>query len=166
MDLNREVDKSKYGAADMPLYPARTLFFHVGLKGIQAGSVLGFLFTPLYKYKKRIPLSQSFITVMPRSAFVVGVLSLGLLYGKNFKGDLTDDGVDDRAYRIAHNVGQNTVDKYSVICGFLGASVGSIVGKLSLRWIVSCSLGGIGLGVVGYSVVKSEIYEKLKSKFI
>jgi hypothetical protein len=46
MDFNRKVKQEQY-TDKMPEYPARVLTTHVGIKGLQAGSVLGFALTPI-----------------------------------------------------------------------------------------------------------------------
>ena len=69
-------------------------------------------------------------------------------------------GIDDRAYRIEHNVGQMTVDKYSLIGGLIGAADGAILGKFGLRSVAASSLTGVAAGVAVYGV-KTMLLPKL-----
>jgi hypothetical protein len=59
---------------------------------------------------------------VPVSTIFGGILTLGMLYGKYYQGDLnSNEGTDDRAYRLHKNVGQNQVDRYSFI-GFMSGT--------------------------------------------
>ena len=130
MDLHRKIDFSLYGDSDLPEYPARKLIIHVLVKGLQLGSVLGlFALTPgiAFYYRKRLSIKDAFRYIVPVSTISGGLSSLGLLYGKYYQGDLSsNDGVDDRAYRLHKNAGQNQVDRYSFI-GFMSGSAASTV---------------------------------------
>ena len=125
MDLNRKIDYSSYGDSDLPEHPARKLIIHVAVKGLQLGSVLGFfVLTPAvaYYYRRRISIKDAFRYTVPVSTIFGGILTLGMLYGKYYQGDLnSNEGTDDRAYRLHKNVGQNQVDRYSFI-GFMSGT--------------------------------------------
>ena len=122
MDIQRKIDYSSYGDSDLPEYPARKLIIHVAIKGLQLGSVLGlFVLTPslAFYFRKRLPIRDAFRYTVPVSTIFGGVFSLALLYGKYYQGDLSsNDRVDDRAYRLHKNAGQQQVDRYSFI-GFM-----------------------------------------------
>ena len=120
MDFNRKIDSASYGDSDLPLYPARTLAIHVAVKGLQFGSVAGvFAISPFASFYWKRPFFSTFRAVTPASTILGCAASLGLLYGKYLSGDLDSaEAVDDRAYRIYKNKGQNDVDKYSFI-GFI-----------------------------------------------
>lgn len=133
MDIQRKIDHSLYGDNDLPEYPARKLIIHVAIKGLQLGSVLGvFALTPAvaFYYRKRLSIRDAFRYTVPASTILGGVFSLGLLYGKYYQGDLSsNDGVDDRAYRLHKNSGQQQVDRYS----FIGFMTGHLLQNLILR---------------------------------
>lgn len=122
MDIQRKIDKQKYTDSDVPLYPARTLISHVAVKGLQLGSLVGIGgVVPFFAFYRKMPFPAAFRTLVPFSSALGCAASLALLYGKAYSGELdSDDSVDDRAYRIYKNEGQNKVDTYS----FIGAMSG------------------------------------------
>jgi hypothetical protein len=62
MDFNRNINEDNYSSTELPTYPARTLAMHVGLKGIEAGSVLGLVAgVPLMKFIRKVPLGTAWI---------------------------------------------------------------------------------------------------------
>ena len=72
-------------------------------------------------------MSATLRNIAPISSFLGGSLSLGSLYAKYLSGDLvSNEAVDDRAYRIYKNEGQNKVDKYSIIGTAAGMSLGNV----------------------------------------
>ncbi len=118
MDFSRKIDSSKYGDTDLPRLPAVTLTAHVANKGIQAGSILGVFFaTPFHMMRKRAGFRAAWLSTVPACSAVGCVAALGMLYGKYIQGELTVEGVDDRAYRIHHHAGQKKVDYYADIGG-------------------------------------------------
>lgn len=128
MDYNRQANIEDYSATDMPKYPARTLAIHVLVKGLQLGSVAGlFIATPLYAMAGKRSIGTAWRRMLPISTMLGGLASSGMLYNKQLKGELDVAGVDDRAYRIAHNAGQLKVDRYSVV-GSLTAMTGAVLG--------------------------------------
>lgn len=88
---------------------------------------------------------------MPVSAALFTTISAGALLKKEYEGLLDEDGVNDRAFRIAHNAGQVKVDKYAAIGAGVGASVGAILGRAAVRSVLSSSLTGVAAGVVAYA---------------
>lgn len=163
MDLNRKVDHESYTATDMPLYPARVLTAHCLMKGLQAGSVLGlFAITPAHKFLKKEALTTSWRRMMPGSVIAGTTISMGLLAFKGYQGQLDIAGVDDRAYRISKSEGQVKVDRYSMIGGFIGASLGAVLGRFSGGNIVAGSSTGIALGVVFYMTEKLKLLDQFK----
>ena len=88
----------------------------------------------------------------PLGSFV----SLGLLVGKAASSDtMTDEGVDDRAYRIANNAGQNKVDSLSMYGLLAGGAIGVFSGRL-----LSCSSTGVAVGTAMY--ICQRVLEKRK----
>lgn len=90
---------------------------------------------------------------MPVAAGLGVTASLGLLAFKQAQGSLTDEGVDDRAYRISKHAGQAKVDTYTLVGGLIGAADGAILGKFGLRSVCASSLTGVALGVAVYGAV-------------
>jgi hypothetical protein len=154
MDFYRKVDSASYSET-MPTYPARVLTAHCAMKGLQAGAIGGLAIMPVYKVMTKQPLSVAWGRCLPPPTIGGMALSLGFLGYKHFQGDLDIAGVDDRAYRIAKSEGQTRVDKYSMVGGLVGASVGALFGKLRVGNIISASATGIAVGVAYYLVEKS-----------
>lgn len=146
----RRVDNDQYSDS-MPHYPAATLIVHVALKGAQMGSLLGLaVFLPLLHLKRRktSSLVSTWARVMNTSGILGTTVATGLLIGKAASSDtMNDAGVDDRAYRISKNAGQNEVDKYSLVGLVAGGGVGVFAGR-----VVACSGTGIALGTSAYMV--------------
>jgi hypothetical protein len=163
MDFNRKVDSNSYTALDMPLYPARVLTAHCAVKGIQAGSLIGLLVvTPFQYFVRKTPLTQAWRSAVPTSAVAGTALSFGLLAYKGYQGALDVAGVDDRAYRISQSQGQVKVDRYSMIGGLTGASVGAVVSRLGLRSVLASGCTGVAVAVLYYVVEKAGILEEAK----
>lgn len=87
---------------------------------------------------------------MPSSAVVFTAISAVALYKKHHDGVLDDDGVNDRAFRIAKNAGQVKVDQYALAGAGLGATFGAIVGRTAVRAVLSSGLTGVAAGVAVY----------------
>mmetsp|Transcript_8193 Transcript_8193/g.12228 ORF Transcript_8193/g.12228 Transcript_8193/m.12228 type:complete len:176 (-) Transcript_8193:109-636(-) len=157
MDLNRKIDASNYGDNDLPLYPARTLICHVALKGFQLGSVVSVcIIAPAVSMYRRQPISTTFRSIIPIASLMGGSLSLASLFAKYNKGDLnSNDAVDDRAYRIYRNEGQNKVDKYSFIGAIAGAAASIVVPSTSISLLLASASTGMATGVLIYAGEKA-----------
>jgi len=138
---------------DIPNYPAITLINHCFNKGVQSGAIIGLFTIPLLAYKRKISIKDAWKKSMTIAPVLGGIFVPSLLIGKDVMGDLTDDGVDDRAYRIVHNEGQNKVDKYSII----GACSGAIFGVLIGGGYIAAASTGVALSVIYYSAEKSKL---------
>jgi hypothetical protein len=152
MDWNRRVDLASYTASDMPEYPARTLIVHCAMKGLQFGSTLGLIVTPMYSIIKKTPMLTTWRYAMPIGSGVGTSISLGLLYFKYYQGGLDIAGVDDRAYRISKNEGQVHVDNASFMGGVLGSAIFA-VGTRQASHVIPGMLTGISAGLL-YHVSK------------
>ena len=163
MNFNRKINREKYTSDDLPAYPARILTIHVGIKGIQAGSVIGLVAgVPIVSYLKKIPLRTAWFKVMPEAPLIGCAVALSLLAAKHLHTPMDEDGVDDRAFRIVNNAGQVKVDRYSFIVGGIGAAVGAVTIR-GFRPILASSATGVAFGVV-FHVIESN-KEKIKSFF-
>lgn len=133
-----------------PPYPARVLFKHVAIKGIQIGSVVGVVVLPFIAGVRGQSIARTLKTGLPFFAATGAYASLGLLFGKNYKGDLTLAGVDDRAYRIKNNATQNKVDYYSGIGAVTGITLGAVISG-SITAALATSVAGVAIGVASYA---------------
>mmetsp|Transcript_41383 Transcript_41383/g.54408 ORF Transcript_41383/g.54408 Transcript_41383/m.54408 type:complete len:161 (+) Transcript_41383:34-516(+) len=146
MDFSRKVDPGNSGR---PYCPALVLSKHVAFKGLQLGSLVGlFAVTPALKLYQKKPFINIWTKVMPISPFVGTALSLGMLYAKYQRGELNMEGIDDRAYRLNKNIGQNTVDKYSIFGTMLGATAATFLLTPTFATICAASSTGLSLAVV------------------
>jgi len=166
MDLFREADPDSYTATDMPKYPARTLIAHCAMKGLQVGSVLGLVVTPIYSYFRKQPISTAYLRIVPMGTSF-GLLLLGGMTGfLSYQGKLDVGGVDDRAYRISKNVKQTKVDQFSFIGAVMCTSFGVIVSRGSLPIALAHGCSGVALGMLSYvldeNVQLGEMIKELK----
>lgn len=155
MDLNREIDRSKYSDEDLPHYPARTLVAHVTMKGIQLGAGLGVALAPVYISR------VSPLTAFPLAVMAGLTVSGGFTYKLFLDGKLDVDGVDDRAYRIHKSVSQTKADKYSFVGGLAGATSGVLFGKGKPGATLAFACMGITAGIVAH-VVEDNIFKESK----
>jgi hypothetical protein len=98
---------------------------------------------------------------MPSSAVIFTAASAVALYKKQLDGGLSEDGVDDRAFRIVKNSGQVKVDQYALAGASVGAALGAVVGRTAVRAVLSSSLTGVAAGVALYSA-ETIVLPKLK----
>lgn len=155
IDVCRKVDQSQYSDT-MPTYPGRTLVGHVATKGLQLGSIVGLILTPVLAWRRKAAIANVWRGFVPKATIVGTAFSSSMVYYKDMTGGLDIAGVDDRAYRIVHNEGQVKADRYSLIGAAAGAVTGVIVGGSTLP--LSCT--GIALGVLVYGAEKK--YNKSK----
>lgn len=107
---------------------------HVTMKGFELGSIAGMVIVyPVLKYIRKMPSRSAWISSMAITPIVGCMVSCGMLINKHFKGVLTIEGVDDRAYRISKG-NQPKVDKTVAV----GLSMGFLYG-----------LGVPGVGALG-----------------
>ena len=156
MDFDRKIDSRKYGDEDLPTYPARTLGIHVATKGAQIGSLFGVLLaTPAVAKFSKKPVCSAWRIAVPISTVLGTTVALSMLYKKEVSGVLTEEGVDDRAYRIFHNTNQRKVDRYS--------SIGAVSGMCSvLVWrrfgsTIATAATGVAAGVLIFAAEKALI---------
>jgi len=144
LDPRRPVDESAY-TSRMPPYPARTLLAHCAAKGCE-WSVLGLAVFPLLRLTRfrGAPPAAAF-----RAAFLgapaAGLAATSLMLAVKARG-MDDAGVDDRAFRISKNAGQNEVDREALLGGALGAAAGALARGGALNTLAAASLG-VALGV-------------------
>eukprot|EP00281_Chroomonas_sp_CCMP1168_P022679 CAMPEP_0206235478 /NCGR_PEP_ID=MMETSP0047_2-20121206/13172_1 /ASSEMBLY_ACC=CAM_ASM_000192 /TAXON_ID=195065 /ORGANISM="Chroomonas mesostigmatica_cf, Strain CCMP1168" /LENGTH=210 /DNA_ID=CAMNT_0053659687 /DNA_START=29 /DNA_END=661 /DNA_ORIENTATION=+ len=151
VDPRRRVDRSKYTDESMPEHPGATLLSHVALRGAQVGSLAGVLIFAPIQWIRGGRKEALLKTIAPRIG-AMGLLGGGVLGGAmvvgmalappsskpSSKPPWTDDGVDDRAFRISHN--QKIIDQDNYLAG--GALAGLVCGRSQA-----------GRGIVGHVAV-------------
>lgn len=153
MDWNRKVVQSDY-SEKMPEYPARVLSIHMLHKGLQTGSIIGVISIVPYILLRKVKMADAWRKAVPVATMIVTPVCVAV---PHFMG-LDVAGVDDRAFRLTKNVGQNKVDMYSTIGLGIGAATGAITGL----GLLPCATTGIALGTVAY-VIESEIRKPRRS---
>jgi len=160
MNLLRKVDSEKY-TDEMPEYPAQIILKHMFNKGIQTGSVLGlFVVLPTAMViRKNIP---SFVWAQSQPQKIVST-TLGTVtavcMGIPFTMGLTEEGVDDRAYRLVQNANQNRVDTYSLI----GLGAGITAGYFTKQSPFIFGATGVVAGI-GYHLLLLQLQPSLGEK--
>lgn len=127
------------------------LMLHVTEKGFQAGAVLGIaIVLPIVAYRRSRKVgslagaSPDLLRTLGKSALwgagITTVMGLGKI--ASMPSDERADGLQDRAYRLHYNTGQNRTDLFS--------QVGMAVGGTAAMWLVSPAamvvLGGAAAG--------------------
>jgi hypothetical protein len=153
--LRSVIDPERYGD-DKAHYPALELLFHLNMKGIQVGSVLGLAFIPVLKVVRKTPVSKSFGAYYPlltaASGLFVGFAPIAM--------GLDEEGIDDRGYRLEQNEPQKKCDRYSLM-GLIG---GSSIGVVVRQPIASCGFVGVAAGLGFYLVDKHGVIGFVKSQ--
>ncbi|KAI9024022.1 hypothetical protein DFJ74DRAFT_60704 [Hyaloraphidium curvatum] len=151
--LLRTIDPEKeYPGSGMPANTGMLLTGHVVLKTVEAGAIVGLATSPIgyffSKDKNKSLLRNAFR--YPGRGTLIGIpLGLFMVAGKSYSMD--GPGVDDRAYRIMHNEGQQRTDRfatYGAIGGAVAGAVGVLVPGAGLTRIWNTSSVGVALGVL------------------
>ena len=111
-------------------YPKFETTFHVSLKCMQAGSIIGYFGSRLQLgYQKIIKKSGSLANLTPqqflekscktsRNYMFIGLaISIPLVICHGYQNEVDEDGYYDRAYRIRYNTCQLNVDRLSLLLG-------------------------------------------------
>lgn len=154
MNFDRKLDFSRYDDVpeNLPEYPARVLFGHITMKGMQLGSVVGCMSIPIVSLVRKQPVGLTARTVFPLT--VMGGLAVGYsrLYMAYLDGKLDEKGVDDRAYRLIKNVEQRKVDQYTAMGAIIGVVAGLTAAKGRPGVTLSSACMGIVCGIVSHLV--------------
>lgn len=78
--------------------------------------------------------------------YATGLLGVGKVYGT----PLTPDGVEDRVYRLRHNVGQNRTDKFSRIGSVAGAAISAAQYGISGSSLLGGAAFGTSIGILAH----------------
>ena len=139
--------------------------YHVALKGLQAGTVIGAGVIAPIAYlvvgRKKNRTLFSYMRTEPLLAAAV-MTPLSLFLGHSKLKDEPRVAIEDRALRISTNQGQQMVDKF---CSYAGAA-GALVGAIGFR--VNPVLGmaqggglGIAAGVFLYGVYATVVDQRV-----
>lgn len=139
--------------------------YHVALKGLQVGTLLGMgVLAPaayLLSGRRRGRTFFSYLRSEPLvGAGIMAPLSLGMGYFR--LKDQPSEAIVDRAYRIKHNEGQQLVDKmcfYAAAAGGLAGAVGFGVNP----FLGMAQGGGLGFGVGVLIYVAQQAFNKATS---
>jgi hypothetical protein len=155
MEIFRKVDQSSY-SSEMPEYPTLVLLKHLAYRGMQVGAVVGLLSVPPLKYlKKKWTVSYIFRTVVPAVSYGMGVGAMAIPYAKG----LDADGIDDRAYRLAHNEKQNRLDFYST----WGLAIGASAATLLKFPIAASGTAGVAASILFFGLEETGAVENIKA---
>lgn len=130
------------------VYPSAILIKHVAAKGLQVGSLLGLLASPMYAVVRGKPIVATTLSGLlwaPPAGFL---LSMGMLAYKAV--DMDEDGANDRGFRIHVHPGQNRVDTLCLVGSLVGASVGAIFGTRGFHSILPAAAAACALGVIAH----------------
>lgn len=161
MDINRKLNDDKeenesaynFVGYSTGTYPARTLIYHVSLKGIQIGSIFGlFIITPILRGYKKMAFLKAWRYSMTITPIVGGIVSSSYLCILNYQGKLTIDTVDNRAIRLLKNKEQLLVDQYSIMGAFAGTAIGAVCITPITYSIVSSAFTGLVGGMIYYGI--------------
>jgi hypothetical protein len=133
-----------------PHYPAGVLYAHLAMKGLQLGSVVSILgVVPILRMVRKVPLAVGFQRYVPGVTLGAGVVTMlaPILM------QLDQEGIDDRGRRLEFNEPQLTVDKYSVVGGGLGFTIGALARRGAI------ATGALGIvGSLGYYLAEKHGY--------
>jgi hypothetical protein len=107
-------------------------------------------------------LGDALKTSVNRSAFFAFIITSGMLAAQTYTGKFDAAGVDDRAYRLAHNKGQLEVDSWSRQGAAAGLAYAALRGHARPRTLAAYSLTGVALSVFAYGAAK--FFESPKGK--
>ena len=78
--------------------------------------------------------------------YTTGLLGVGKIYGT----PLTPDGVEDRVYRLQHNLGQQRTDKFSRIGSVAGAAISAAQFGISGSSLLGGAAFGTSIGILAH----------------
>ena len=136
------------------------LAWHCTLKGDQLGSVLGtMLVAPFYianRYRKQQPIEIN--AIARRFSFSIAggiVLALGMMMGKYSGWENKERCLQDRAYRIHYNEGQNRVDLLSG-GSFLGAFAAAFLIQRRIIFALGMTAPAVTAAIIYHNLTKSK----------
>jgi uncharacterized membrane protein len=110
--------------------------------------------SPLVAIAYRIPFGRALQISVNRYSIASLIMVSGILTAQTYSGKFDVMGVDDRAYRIAHNKSQLDIDSFSTQGACAGLVSAALSGRIAPRSLMSFSLTGIALSVYGFCATK------------
>eukprot|EP01118_Nematostelium_gracile_P008248 TRINITY_DN2734_c0_g1_i1.p1 TRINITY_DN2734_c0_g1~~TRINITY_DN2734_c0_g1_i1.p1 ORF type:complete len:193 (+),score=57.89 TRINITY_DN2734_c0_g1_i1:34-579(+) len=151
--------------------PEFTLGAHCFLKGLQMGSAIGVMSTPILLLPRFKESKYRSLTGIGKLCARLGVLfglgSLGAMYYKlEFATDPDQKkaGYEDRAFRLQHNEGQKWVDQVTAGTALGGMVLNSLVFSGGFTGAVRGGAIGMGLGVIAIPFVNTFLETQKKMK--
>ena len=153
--------------ADSALLNGGRLFRHIAEKGFQMGSVLGVaIVSPITYYRLRRRAGGSvgltpILTAVGGTAIagMVTAAVLGAFKVATIPSNERAAGLQDRAYRLHYNSGQNRTDTFAE----LGMAVGGTASLVFVSPAAAVVLGGAALGAVAGIVTHVATAENVKN---
>lgn len=144
-------------SADSALLNGCRLFRHVGEKGFQVGSLVGLaIITParLYRYGAE---PKGILRTLGKVSLLTTSLALLLGAGKvaSIPADERAVGLQDRAYRLHYNRGQNRVDLFSEIGMALGATGAMFLVSPAALVVLGGSAAGSAVGLLAHAATNT-----------
>lgn len=134
---------------DRPRYPEALLMGHIAQKGYQAGSIIGLLgVVPVMALRRGGLSALSLELVTAGAAYgALGGLTLLTVAGLGKRSTIDTEGVEDRAYRLQYNQGQNRVDKLCAVGSTVGLAAAAYLLRQAGQGPAALNLfGGAALG--------------------
>ena len=128
---------------------------HVAAKGFEVGAISGMMIVyPILRFVRKIPSRNAWITSMAVTPIIGCIGSSLMLVNKHIKGDLTVEGVDDRAYRISQGK-QPQIDKTVALGLSMGFFYGLGVSGVGVLGTIACATSTIPGSMVIYQLVNA-----------
>ncbi|KAI3433320.1 hypothetical protein D9Q98_003138 [Chlorella vulgaris] len=148
-DMTEEFDPT----LDSPARNALRVYSHCLQKGWQMGGVIGCaVVAPIVLYRRRgaanvtpALVNAVYRTVLSTTAVSVALCAARLASSPDFKA-----GVEDRAYRLHYNQGQNRVDLFSKVGTAVGGTAALLFLPASAAAVVSAGAAGAAFGVLAH----------------
>eukprot|EP00884_Botryococcus_braunii_P015791 jgi/Botrbrau1/2896/Bobra.0036s0038.1 len=137
----------------------RDLFRHILEKGFQMGGVLGLgVVVPIVAYRSRkahgalinSELTPAVLAALAKSGIGFTTLAGALGAARVFGAGIPEEGIEDRAYRLHFNQGQNRTDKFSRIGAAFGAAAAAFLASPTPTNILGGAVAGAGVGVLAH----------------
>ncbi|CAL8462866.1 g2400 [Coccomyxa elongata] len=99
---------------------------------------------------------------------LAGAAGAAKVYGTN----VSDEGIEDRVYRLHYNAGQNRTDKFAAISGLVGAvATAGLLDTRNPRLLLGGAAAGAAMGVLAHVATYREeagrpnaMLEEIKSR--
>jgi hypothetical protein len=149
-------DNTEVEPEPMPAYPTAIVFFHVINKSVQLSTVIGSaLVAPAVWWTRPQP-RPDFLRVFSKTGLKstgVGVALGSIMCAYQLYGE-PQDAIEDRAFRLNHNLTQTRIDIFCSLTALTGMFCGKVLG-MPTRTSVGLGLALTPLGILGTLFHKS-----------